>query len=183
MGVMWVSRGQAQNAADAGALAGAVALMKDGGSTTEAGKSAIQWASNNAIFGATNSAANVRITFSGPRERADRHVTSPPFRRVATSPDAFVSTSFGIRRTVRIAGGATLGAPIPTLFGPLIGITQQRVRATATAEVASGNMVRCMLPFAVIDRWADSSDENVNTAYSPTMATTFGRPDRRMVAE
>ena len=32
MGAMWVSRGQAQNAADAGALAGAVALMKDGGS-------------------------------------------------------------------------------------------------------------------------------------------------------
>ena len=31
MGVMWVSRRQAQNAADAGALAGAVALMKDGG--------------------------------------------------------------------------------------------------------------------------------------------------------
>ena len=30
MGMMWVSRGQAQNAADAGALAGAVALMRDG---------------------------------------------------------------------------------------------------------------------------------------------------------
>ena len=65
MGVMWVSRGQAQNAADAGALAGAVALMRDGGSSTEAAKSALQWASNNAIFGATNSAANVRVTFSG----------------------------------------------------------------------------------------------------------------------
>ena len=66
MGAMWVSRRQAQNAADAGALAGAVALMKDGGSATEAGKSALQWASNNAIFGDANSAANVRITFSGP---------------------------------------------------------------------------------------------------------------------
>ena len=66
MGVMWVSRGQAQNAADAGALAGAVALMKDGGSSTEAAKSALQWTNNNAIFGATSSAANVRVTFSGP---------------------------------------------------------------------------------------------------------------------
>src|SRR5262245_60695961 len=66
MGVMWVSRRQAQNAADAGALAGAVSLMKDGGSTTEAAKSALQWTNNNAIFGAPNSAANVRVTFSGP---------------------------------------------------------------------------------------------------------------------
>ena len=64
MGVMWVSRRQAQNAADAGALAGAVALMRDGGSSTEAAKSALQWTNNNAIFGATSSAANVRITFS-----------------------------------------------------------------------------------------------------------------------
>src|SRR5262245_29907584 len=65
MGVMWVSRRQAQNAADAGALAGAVALLRDGSSSTEAGKSALQWSSNNAIFGTTNSAANVRLTFSG----------------------------------------------------------------------------------------------------------------------
>ena len=66
MGVMWVSRGQAQNAADAGALAGAVSLMRDGPSPTEAAKSATQWTNANSIFGATNSTANVRITFSGP---------------------------------------------------------------------------------------------------------------------
>ena len=35
-GVMWVSRRQAQNAADAAALAGAIALVKDGGSTPNA---------------------------------------------------------------------------------------------------------------------------------------------------
>src|SRR6188472_2703250 len=66
MGVMWVSRRQAQNAADAGALAGAVALMKDGGTPAEAAKSALQWTNNNVILGASSSTANVRITFSGP---------------------------------------------------------------------------------------------------------------------
>ena len=87
MGVMWVSRGQAQNAADAGALAGAVALMRDGGSSTEAAKSALQWTSNNAIFGATSSAANVRVTFSGAsRERAAPSCdVSRPFRRVGAT--------------------------------------------------------------------------------------------------
>ena len=42
MGVMWVSRRQAQNAADAGALAGAVALMRDSGTSTQAANSALQ---------------------------------------------------------------------------------------------------------------------------------------------
>ena len=35
-GVLWVSRRQAQNAADAGALAGAVSLIRDGGATPTA---------------------------------------------------------------------------------------------------------------------------------------------------
>ena len=134
--------------------------MRDGGSTTEAAKSALQWANDNAIFGDTNSAANVRITFSGPtRERAAPHVTSRPFRRVAT-PVAFVPTCFGMRPTAAYRGGATLGAPIPAFFGPLVGITQQRVRATATAQIKSGNQIKCLLPFAAIDRWSDDYDEN-----------------------
>ena len=73
---------------------------------------------------------------------------SVPFRPAALSPDVCVSTCSGMAPDRPYRAGTTLGAPIPTLFGPLIGITQQRVRATATAEVASGNMVRCMLPFA-----------------------------------
>src|SRR5262245_25733745 len=65
MGVMWVSRGHAQNAADASALAGAVGLMKDGGTPTEAAKSALQWANANPILADANSSSNVRVTFSG----------------------------------------------------------------------------------------------------------------------
>ena len=56
----------------------------------------------------------------------------------------------------------------------------QRVRATATARVGSGNQIKCMLPFAVIDRWADN--------YDPTPVTTYFPNDRadgngRLVAE
>ena len=166
MGVMWVSRRQAQNAADAGALAGAVALMKDGGSDTEAAKSALQWANNNAIFGAPNSAANVRITFSGPAAAACGPSCDvapiPPCgnQRGCVRADVFRNTP---DRPYR--GGTTLGVPVPTLFGPVVGITQQGVRATATAQVANGTTATCMLPFAVIDRWADN--------YDPTPVTTF----------
>ena len=165
MGVMWVSRRQAQNASDAGALAGAVGLMRDGGSSTEAAKSALQWASNNAIFGEWNSATNVRITFSGATGTCGPSCDISSIPPCGTQPgcvrvDVFRNTPDRPYRSTTI-----LGTPIPTFFAPLIGVTNQGVRATATAEIASGNMVRCMLPFAVADRWSDSFDENVNTTW------------------
>jgi hypothetical protein len=167
MGVMWVSRGQAQNAADAGALAGAVSLMRDGPSPTEAAKSATQWTNANSIFGATNSTANVRITFSGPAGACGPSCDVTSIPPCGNSPGCARADVFRNAPDRAYRGGTTLGAPIPTLFGPLIGITQQRVRATATAQVASGNQIRCMLPFAVIDRWADNYDPTPVTTYFP----------------
>src|SRR5262245_38719037 len=127
MGVMWVSRRQAQNAADAGALAGAVALMRDGNSSTEAAKSALQWTNNNAIFGTANSAANVRITFSGPAGTcgASCDVTSIP--PCGNNPGCVRADVFRNAPDRAYRGGATLGAPVPTFFAPLVGVTQQGV--------------------------------------------------------
>ena len=165
MGVMWVSRGQAQNASDAGALAGAVGLMRDGGSSTEAALSAMQWASNNAIFGATNSSTNVRITFSGASGSCGPSCDISPIPPCGATPGCVRVDVFRNAPDRPYRSGNVLGAPIQTLFGPLIGVTQQRVRATATAEVASGNMVRCMIPWALADRWADHHDEQVDTTW------------------
>ena len=170
MGMMWVSRGQAQNAADAGALAGAVSLMKDNANPTEAAKSAFQWGNNNVIFGQASSTANVRVTFSGAAAgtcgaSCDVLTTLPP---CAPNKPGCVRVDIFRNAPDRVyRGGTTLGNPIPTLFGPMIGITDQRVRATATAQVATGNMVRCLLPFAAIDRWADNYDVPPDTAFFP----------------
>ena len=172
MGMMWVSRGQAQNAADAGALAGAVALMRDGGTSTDAAKSAFQWTNNNAIFGAANSDTNVRVTFSGPTGTCGTSCDVATFPPCAPDKPGCVRVDVFRNAPDRpYRGGATLGDPVPTLFGPLIGITEQRVRATATAQVSSGNQIKCMLPFAVIDRWADNYDPPVTT-YFPDDALT-----------
>ena len=57
--------------------------------------------------------------------------------------------------------------PLPTIFGKVLNISSQGVRATATAQVGSGNMAKCMLPFAVIDRWADNHDPTPVTTYFP----------------
>jgi hypothetical protein len=48
------------------------------------------------------------------------------------------------------------GNPLPMFFGPLVGLTKQDVRATATAQIADANAVRCALPWAVADRWAET---------------------------
>ena len=55
------------------------------------------------------------------------------------------------------------GNTIPTYFANILGINAQGVRATATAETAAGNQIKCLLPFAVADRWSDATDENVDT--------------------
>jgi hypothetical protein len=41
------------------------------------------------------------------------------------------------------------------------------VRATATAQLATGNQVECLLPFAVIDRWDDNFDDDVDSTHWP----------------
>lgn len=148
-GVMWMSRRQAQNAADAGALAGAIARTFD--ETTDppsangmAYQSAFTTAAVNEVMGET---PGVVVTWD-----------CPPFRpagsdcvRVDTHRDG--------------ANGSTV---LPTYFARLLGVNSQRVKATATAEIASGNSIRCLLPFAVIDRWADNFDDDVDTTYFAT---------------
>ena len=170
MGMMWVSRGQAQNAADAGALAGAVSMMRNTIVPTENAKSAFQWANNNVIFGQLSSTSNVRVTFSGAAAGScgtscDVLTTLPPC--APGKPGCVRVDIFRNAPDRPYRGGATLGNPIPTLFGPMIGITEQRVRSTATAQVSSGNQIKCVLPFAVIDRWADNYDPTPVTTYFP----------------
>ena len=68
-GLMWVARRQAQNAADAGALAGAISLVHEGDTPT-AKLSAGQYAAGNTIWGASNSydggtGGNVSVDVSG----------------------------------------------------------------------------------------------------------------------
>ena len=48
---------------------------------------------------------------------------------------------------------AAHGNPIDTLFGPILGISSQGVRATATAIVGSGNATDCLRPIAFADAW------------------------------
>jgi hypothetical protein len=69
-------------------------------------------------------------------------------------------------------------------------MTRQGVKATATRNRV-GNSVKCLLPFAVIDRWSDDFDNNKDNTFflTDSQPGTIGwsqndtyQPDAPMVA-
>ena len=141
-GIMWASRRQAQNSADAGALAGAISLAFDDPTDfTDSGpakQSAHAAALANKVFGASP-ANNVStdVTFFGPGHPNP----CPDGDTGATCVRVDV-----YRTTAR-------GNALPTFFARLMGIVSQDISATATAKITSGTSVTCMRPFAIIDKW------------------------------
>lgn len=134
-GVKWVARGQAQNAADAGALAGAVALsFDDPDDVTDTGmakQSAHRFALANLVMG------------EAPDVIISSDVTFPP------CPDG--TTDQCVK--VDVYRNQQRGNPLPTFFASLVGVWDQGVRATATAQVRTGSSTNCLKPWAVVDRW------------------------------
>jgi Flp pilus assembly protein TadG len=133
-GVLWTSRRQAQNSADAGALAGAIALAFDNPTdksvTGPASRNAFAATQANLVFGAAPSVTPATdITFN-------------------TCPDG---TDTCVQ--VRVYRTSARGSALPSFFAQLIGITSQDIQAYAEAEVVYGNATECMRPFAVLDKW------------------------------
>lgn len=141
MGMKWVGRGQAQNAADAGALAGAVAVSFDDSTdlsdTGMAKQSAHRHALANFVIG---EAPDVNITTD---------VTFPP------CPGAPAETCV----QVDVYRNQARGNPLPTWFAGLVGIDEQGVRATAMARVLVGNASDCLKPWGVPDKWVENYPE------------------------
>ena len=138
-GVMWVARRQAQNAADAGALAGAVALAFDGGGSfgntkLQAEASAYAMASTNLVWGQQPDQAANTVNATYPE----------------VCPDG---TTTCLR--VDVYRNAERGNPLPVFFGQLVGLSQQGVKATATAQAAIADSSDCLKPWAIPDRWTE----------------------------
>jgi Flp pilus assembly protein TadG len=136
-GVLWVARGQAQNAADAAALAGAVAVaFDDGTDLTDTGpvkQSAYALSQSNFVWG------------ESPNVRLATDITFP------VCPDG---TNTCLR--VDVYRNQDRGNPLPVFFGALIGLTQQGIQATATTEVRAANASDCLKPWAIPDKWVEN---------------------------
>jgi hypothetical protein len=137
-GVVWVARVQAQNAADAGALAGAIARGFD------------ELADPPAANGAAQQSAFAAARAHGILGELPTPTVS--FVCPAFAPAGVQCTRVDVFRD----GTNNASTALPTYFAQAFGNTSQRVRATATAWTAQGNSTDCMRPWAIADKWQDT---------------------------
>jgi hypothetical protein len=138
LGMLMTSRAQAQNSADASALAGATALVFDSWADRSPSGPAVQnalvAARGNQVMGGIVSIAPVDVVFPlDPFGRDDR-VQSTVYRDAAH------------------------GNPMPTFIARYFGRSTVSISATATAEASSANEESCLLPFTIPDKWTEKSD-------------------------
>ena len=141
-GIMLSSRRQAQNAADSGALAAALYLtwddINDQAGAQAAGVAATQL---HQVWDGVPDVTLADVTFP----------TCPP----GAPGLADVCVRVDVFRNERAGGN-----PLPAFFANLAGVSQQGVRATATAQVLFGRAAtNCILPFAIPDRWFEMRED------------------------
>ena len=150
-GVLWSARRQAQNAADAGAMAAAVSLgFVNATNQALARSAALDAAAQNSIWGQAPDITPADVTFP---------------------PCPVGSPGFGTNTCVRVnvfRNQRPGGSPLPTFFTQLVGVTTQGVQATATAEVVYGNSTNCVKPFAIPDKWTELRNDVGPAGWDPT---------------
>jgi hypothetical protein len=138
VGMFMNSRSQAQNAADGGALAGAVALaynsFTDRSSGGPAVQSAINTAKANLVAGDAPSVLPEDVTFPNDPSGKPTRVAVQVYRTVARNN------------------------PVPTLMGTFFGVQRVNITATATAEASPANSMSCVKPFMIPDKWKENTE-------------------------
>ena len=148
VGMLMTARSQAQNSADAGALAGATALLYDSFTDHSAGgpavTSAIRASQLNNVMGGQVSVTPGDVQFlTGP-------VTGQQDR-----------VKVAVRRT------ASRGNAVATMIARYFGMANADIGATATAEAAPANAMDCVKPFTIPDKWTEKQTPpwDVNDTY------------------
>jgi hypothetical protein len=162
-GVLCVARAQAQNAADAGALAAATALAFD-----------------NMRFPAVAAEPNARAVAaefpiwqqpSVVEFSACADPTTCPLIPDLPVPEPRSSFS----ATVKVYRDQEHANPLPTYLAGLFGVASQDVRAQATATVAPTNVATCVWPLAIPDDWTDLHPADP-AAPLPSLCTDIADP-------
>jgi Flp pilus assembly protein TadG len=135
VGMLMTARSQAQNSADAGALAGATALVYNDWDDRSATGPAVR----NALAG---SRGNKVMDGSVDIQVADVEFPNDP----TGQPNRVKTTVYR---------DASRGNPVSTLIAQYFGIKTANVVATATAEASPADAMTCVLPFTIPDRWRE----------------------------
>jgi Flp pilus assembly protein TadG len=151
-GVLWLGRRQAQNAADAGALAGVVARAYD-----------------------EPVAAGPLTTASAQQAVAANPIVGSPGAAIvdaATPCPAFAGGGTDCVRVDVFRDGTNGSTALPTFLAGMWGQSSQGIKATATAQVRTGNGVKCMKPWIIPDIADPDGDgvPNPGVAYIPPTA-------------
>lgn len=159
VGMFMTARSQAQNAADAGAHAGAVALALNSYTDRTTDGPAVQGAVNSAlanpVMGATPSVFVTDVTFPLGPTGANNRVQVYVYRNVAR------------------------GNPVPTLFGALFGVPTVDISATAIGEASPADAMTCVKPFMIPDKWQEKVDSKGVPDGSWTTSSDFDEFDNR----
>jgi Flp pilus assembly protein TadG len=135
VGMFMTARTQAQSSADAGALAGAVALaFNDYDNRTATGpavQSAVNTSSANNVMGENVSVKPGDVTFP-------------------VSPSGLSN-----RVHVKVYRTEARDNPVDTLIASIFGIDHTDIVAEATAEASRATKVKCVKPFLIPDRWTE----------------------------
>jgi Flp pilus assembly protein TadG len=135
VGMLMTARNQAQNSADAGALAGATALLYDSYDDHSAGGPAVTSAITAGLANQVM-AKNVSVT--------------PADVQFLPDPTGEVN-----RVQVTVHRRASTGNPLSTLVASFFGMPTADVSAVATAEASPANAMTCVKPFTIPDRWRE----------------------------
>ena len=157
VGMFMTARNQAQNAADAGALAGAVALVQNSYTDRSPGgpavQSAILTAKDNLVVRGAVDVEPENVTFPLGPSGQDNRVRVEVFRPA-----------------------------LATLMGRFFGVDSVDISAVATAEASPANAATCVKPFTIPDRWIetqtppwDSEDDTFD--YVAKDGSTLANPD------
>ena len=152
-GILWASRGQAQSAADAGALAGAVAFAGSA-SNAHATASATMFAQQNPVWGVATAPGDITVhplPYPCPANAGGQPEGCIRVDVMRGAPDFFDNTHTNT---------------LPIFFASMLGVVSQSVRATATAQATSGNASECPTPWAVADKWLEV--DNAAPSVDPT---------------
>jgi Flp pilus assembly protein TadG len=141
VGMLMTARSQAQNSADAGALAGATALayndFDDRTATGPAVTNAIAAAQGNQVMRLKVSVKPEDVTFPNDPQGYPTRVKVNVFRTAA-----------------RGAEGQD-GGPVSTLIAAIFKMPTADISATATAEASPADTMTCVKPFTIPDRWRE----------------------------
>ena len=136
VGMLMTARSQAQNAADAGALAGATALVYD------------DWDDRTPTGPAVTSAIAASVANSVMSQNVS----------VAPADVEFLNDPAGEPNRVKVTvyRTAARGNPVSTLIAQYFGIATADIAATATAEASAANAMTCVKPFTIPDKWTEA---------------------------